>query len=212
MKKAKLMMGVLIASMALLGTGYAAWSETLTVESTVNTGKLDIEILGQREDGGTIFYQEAPGASNLLTDEELAQYLTIRKTTGHVSDKKNNFSINIKELAPGVTIGVPIEIKNVGSCAAALTDIEAALTTANGELRDNLQVLVKYVSKDKEHYYTEGFFDKSYTNDETYAMAPGEEGQIQVFIGLNSEANNRSQNVTDAKVDIDLTFSQSFAE
>lgn len=42
MKKAKLLAGVLAASMTLLGTGYAYWSDQLKVTATVSTGNLEV--------------------------------------------------------------------------------------------------------------------------------------------------------------------------
>lgn len=42
MKKSKLLVGVLVASMALLGTGYAYWTDQLTVNATVSTGELKV--------------------------------------------------------------------------------------------------------------------------------------------------------------------------
>ncbi len=43
MKKSKLLVGVLVASMALLGTGYAYWTDTLTIKGTVKTGELEVK-------------------------------------------------------------------------------------------------------------------------------------------------------------------------
>lgn len=43
MKKSKLLAGVLVASMALLGTGYAYWTDQLTVKTTVATGELNVK-------------------------------------------------------------------------------------------------------------------------------------------------------------------------
>ncbi|PHV70458.1 hypothetical protein CS063_10235 [Sporanaerobium hydrogeniformans] len=42
MRKSKLMIGVLVVSIALLGTGYAYWTDQLTLNSTVETGKLNV--------------------------------------------------------------------------------------------------------------------------------------------------------------------------
>ncbi len=42
MKKSKFMVGVLVASIALLGTGYAYWTDQLTLKSTVETGRLNV--------------------------------------------------------------------------------------------------------------------------------------------------------------------------
>ncbi len=43
MKKSKLLAGVLVASMALLGTGYAYWTDTLIFNATLETGNLNVK-------------------------------------------------------------------------------------------------------------------------------------------------------------------------
>jgi predicted ribosomally synthesized peptide with SipW-like signal peptide len=53
MKKSKLLVGVLVASMALLGTGYAYWTDQLTVNATVTTGELKVVYTENQPDGIT---------------------------------------------------------------------------------------------------------------------------------------------------------------
>ena len=36
---------ILVIALALMGVGYALWSETLTISGTVNTGEVDVEFL-----------------------------------------------------------------------------------------------------------------------------------------------------------------------
>lgn len=45
MKKRRFIAGVLVLSMLLMGTGYAYWTDKLTINTTVDTGKLDVQFL-----------------------------------------------------------------------------------------------------------------------------------------------------------------------
>ena len=48
MKRTKLMLGVAALSAALLGTGYAAMTDVLQINSTVNTAKFDVNFNGNK--------------------------------------------------------------------------------------------------------------------------------------------------------------------
>ena len=62
MKRAKLLVGVLVASIALLGTGYAYWTDQLTVNATVTTGELKVVYNTDRSaEGITGELNEVPG-------------------------------------------------------------------------------------------------------------------------------------------------------
>ena len=43
MRKMKSILGILILSIGILGTGYAYWCDTLTAEATVSTGSFDVD-------------------------------------------------------------------------------------------------------------------------------------------------------------------------
>ncbi|HHZ16649.1 MAG TPA: signal peptide protein, partial [Clostridia bacterium] len=45
MKKARLLIAVLVCSVMMLGIGYAWWNDTLTVSGTVETGKFDVNFI-----------------------------------------------------------------------------------------------------------------------------------------------------------------------
>jgi predicted ribosomally synthesized peptide with SipW-like signal peptide len=47
MKKLSLIMLALVVALGGLGLGYAAWTDTVTVDGTVTTGNLDIEVVNQ---------------------------------------------------------------------------------------------------------------------------------------------------------------------
>ena len=45
MKSRKMIIAVITISIMLLGTGYAYWTETLTIDNTVSTGYLDVRFI-----------------------------------------------------------------------------------------------------------------------------------------------------------------------
>lgn len=61
MKRSKFMIGALVLSMGLLGTGYAYWTDTLQVNTAVNTGKLDVNVT---EGKSTFQYVDTNSALN----------------------------------------------------------------------------------------------------------------------------------------------------
>ena len=66
MKKIGLLCLALVFALGALGIGYAAWTDTLTVEGTVNTGDVDINVVGY---SGTFVYKD-PGGGQLPDGNE----------------------------------------------------------------------------------------------------------------------------------------------
>jgi len=46
MRKTGLLVMALVLALGTLGVGYAAWTDTITIDGTVNTGDVDLEIIG----------------------------------------------------------------------------------------------------------------------------------------------------------------------
>lgn len=49
MKKSKFLLGTLVLATALMGTGYAAWTDVLGVYGTVKTGQFNVEFIDDDE-------------------------------------------------------------------------------------------------------------------------------------------------------------------
>jgi len=50
MKRTRFVLWVIVAAMVLMGAGYAAWSQTFTINSTVQTGHLYVKVQNANED------------------------------------------------------------------------------------------------------------------------------------------------------------------
>lgn len=99
MKKSRMIALTLVVAIMLLGAGYAAWSDTLTITSTVKTGKLDVNML---QDGASVVVQQSTG---------VAESETIGRTkTIAVGD--DVATVNVDNLYPGAVVVVTIPVKN----------------------------------------------------------------------------------------------------
>lgn len=58
MKKVGLILLALVLALGVLGVGYAMWSDTLLISGTVNTGTVDINVVGLDNYSGTYVYKD----------------------------------------------------------------------------------------------------------------------------------------------------------
>lgn len=98
MRKMKSILGILILSIGILGTGYAYWCDTLKVEATVKTGSFDVDF----------------GHVGVM------DYCTEAKASGPYGDR---VSINTGELVPGSWAFFNIPFINRGANRAYLEDV-----------------------------------------------------------------------------------------
>jgi hypothetical protein len=80
---------VLVLSVALAGTAYAAWTTQITFTGSVSTGNLDVEITGVAENNDEI--------------------------TVTVADDKNSFNVIVANVYPGWVGYVDFAVTNTGS-------------------------------------------------------------------------------------------------
>ena len=108
MKKTKVIALVLCVAIMLMGAGYAAWTDTLNVSTTVNTGDLDVEFV------------DLPGETELT----LPIY-----TTGHVAYSQDLVSewdvatTTIDNVYPGGSFSMRYKMINSGTIPVKLTSL-----------------------------------------------------------------------------------------
>jgi len=105
MYKQKTLFGITIALIAIvMGTALAAWTESLLVNVTVNTGKVDVSIISQ----GTYFRD----------NEKLGEdYGTCSVS---ISSDGNSATVTINNAYPGYKAEVYLKVKNVGTIPVKL--------------------------------------------------------------------------------------------
>ncbi len=127
MKKFKFISLALLLAFALMGAAFAAWSDTLTGNATLETGELDASI-----------------AAGTVSDNETT--LDVASVTATSSADGNSITITIDNAYPGYEASIPFTVTNDGTIPADISDItytgvSGALTvTDNFNAVDNLNV------------------------------------------------------------------------
>lgn len=108
MKNKKFLSMVLVVAMMLMGAGYAAWSQSFTVNATVATGNLTLEIQNLMENECSD-YDECymSGTQKLVND---------------------TIEVTVTDLYPGASYGIAFDVVNVGTIGAKL-DYEATINS-----------------------------------------------------------------------------------
>ena len=100
MKKTRFLVLALAVAIMLMGAGYAYWQETLSIENTITTGKLDFA-----------FDNPQPVAPD--------QFMADSSCVVRSSD--NNFvDITLAKMYPGAEATVTFDLKNTGTMAAVV--------------------------------------------------------------------------------------------
>lgn len=96
MKKMRIITIVLSVALVLAGAGYAAWTDRLTINTSVQTGKLDVNF----KDGSVTWNNDNEGVAG--------GYVTVR-------EDGNTASVTLNNLYPGAAAIVNILVKNDGT-------------------------------------------------------------------------------------------------
>lgn len=226
MKKSKLMMGILVASMGLLGTGYAAFTQQVTLKGSAEAGEFILET--SSTDGDVLanydkkmslnrndYVQYVPKDKNGIGDMKFIKFddkLDVDK--GSVSKTVDNYTFDVHRLVPGETVLIPVSVKNEGDVAGYLKNITYKVTAEQNEeednaIIDNIHVAVQYVAnkpgnvQEVQYEFSNGELKQAMTKQ----ILPGGTGELRFFIGLDEKAGNACEE-GDAKIDFTTTFEQ----
>lgn len=143
MKGTKIIVGALVLSMGLLGTGYAYWTDELQVDTTVATGKFNVDFANQPT--VSVYYADSLGTA-LANDNEYVktggtallsdQQVDTLAATDNINDL---ITFDVTQLVPGVATIFETTIRNTGDVAAVLESISVTGTCAE-ELKEYLGV------------------------------------------------------------------------
>ena len=133
MNSRKMLITAITVAIMLLGTGYAYWTETLTINNTVSTGYLDVKFIDadawDYDDSETFFSHR----SNLVI---------AHKTIA--SDGKS-ISLTVDNLYPGAGASLDFLVENTGSIPAKIGTVTGTVTNNNQALADALDYYVDTV-------------------------------------------------------------------
>ena len=190
------MLGVAALSAALLGTGYAAMTDVLTIGGTVNTANFDVDFEGET----------MQPVGNEATHPGNYEISNISATVDSVNDTA---TIQINNLKPGVAVTHSTTMQNTGTINAELKSIELVAKKGNAQLNGNTTITV-VVGANKTFEGTLKDFGTKSVQD--IILEDGGEGKVpvQVTVKMKDEAfgvpGNEDADTTQAEIGFDLKF------
>ncbi|MCT4607113.1 MAG: hypothetical protein N4A64_13620 [Marinisporobacter sp.] len=125
MKKSKFIAAVLIIAVMLMGAGYAAWNETITINNTAETGELKVGFKKLVWQSGLQTYPKI-----IAPDHVNANVVHGEKTT----------KVNISNMYPGGIVRFEAMIENFGTIPAKFASVKVNLNECSKEMKENLRV------------------------------------------------------------------------
>jgi len=129
MKRTKFLALVLVVAVVLMGAGYAAWTDTFRVDSTIETGELSVELSCAKNDSDAEvkvfeveknrYRQGAPNLDNIFVAEP------------KIDSKSNKATFEFKRLFPGTKAYAKVKAKNTGSIPAVINEVRVDYETLN---------------------------------------------------------------------------------
>lgn len=160
MKYNKIIILVLLISIALMGAGYAIWNDSVNIAGTVATGEFNVKFVQSHRD---VTHSPSNGRN-------YAPYVTYKVSPKKLHDLDTGtdpmytdiISVEFNNIYPGVEMEIPVEIKNLGTIPARFKDAEIVFyqTDSNGKATtekvsyDELNNPLKSALKIEELFYT----------------------------------------------------------
>lgn len=131
MKKSKVLIATLALSAALMGTGYAYWTKTLTVDATVTSAKFDVYF------SDTSFETTAANAAGIDNSQ------TEVKNTGTINDTKDNITYEWNNIYPGSQAILKFTINNDSTIPVHTKPVITATYGKADKAKDDAQGIEK---------------------------------------------------------------------
>lgn len=142
MKKHKILIVALAMAVMLTGAGYAYWTQTLTIENTVNTGNMDVGFLCPGDEDWDDGYISGNHSDLVDLDVERAA-------------NRQSIDFTVGNFYPGAGASLDFVVQNTGTVAAKITNVTGTVTN-NQALCDALNYQYTKVVKvdvNRHHYY-----------------------------------------------------------
>lgn len=133
MKKTRFIALALVVALMLMGAGYAAWSEPLSLTSTVKTGNFNMEITQASIKTGDDY------AKNHSHNWHEYDWTHDGDQEVSIYNNKNQVIVEFKDLYPGGCVGLGMTAKNIGTIPAKLKSIKVEFLSGNEALFNALQ-------------------------------------------------------------------------
>ncbi|NLX64482.1 MAG: hypothetical protein GX022_06905 [Clostridiaceae bacterium] len=129
MKKTRFLVLVLVVSIMLIGAGYAYWNETLTINNTVSTGKLDVKFAG---DPIVVLSDEGRYQNDLNAVSDVVK-AKLRDDNDGIID------IEIVNFFPGAKATITFTVQNSGTIPVILESVNPIYDDKNEFLSSGLE-------------------------------------------------------------------------
>lgn len=116
MKRTKFIAGALVLSMGLLGTGYAYWTDALSVNAIVGTGSFGVVIT----EANAIPLEKSDNSE----DKEY-----IEGSSAEITEEGKAASLSISNMYPGARADYVVKMENLGTIPAVIESIEVDTAT-----------------------------------------------------------------------------------
>lgn len=224
MKKTKFMIGALVLSMGLLGTGYAYWTDTLAVSTKVDTGHLNVKF-ANLESKDTYANDSWNEVDSKYTTFVSTKKLDKGPAEGDYNNDNDLISIEVNELVPGAYTCVTANMVNDGTVAARLAKVIPTISgDMSAELKQQLTVDIIVSDKEKGEWFPRVLYtgklqnltETTLTNtllEKNILFVPGKgvdsDIKLDIVVGLSKDATNVVQEKT-GTVDLQFVFNQAF--
>lgn len=111
MKKTRFIALALVVAIALMGAGYAAWTDKLYVENTVNTGRLDVDFTKVEKIGTDPCWVTV--TSKIVPDGD--PETCGDKNTGNPVTNNDKLQLTVENAWPGAVVQRRITVTNLGT-------------------------------------------------------------------------------------------------
>ena len=136
--KKKLIACVLACATLLMGTGFAYWTDLISIKTTAETGFLDVNFTQAKYQGSNF----VPTNEKL---DETAYNMTVRTATFDANNP-DQIAFDITNLYPGHYAGFEATAKNAGTVAAKLGKINTSFAGDNSMTRNMIGIALDAVS------------------------------------------------------------------
>lgn len=178
MRKAKLLIAVLVCSVMLMGVGYAWWTDSLTITGDISTGKMNVQF-GE-------YTMEAMSSGTFAVDIP-----TITK-----SEDGKSYACTFTNIVPGAVGMLQTEILNNGTVPVKFDNIQITLTGSK-VFTDQLQVGLNDPESGEITYYTVKQFKSLMNNNQALKsnIIPrnGSFWAPEMYLRLNPNVGNDTQ-------------------
>ncbi len=215
MKKTRFLALALVVAMALVGAGYALWSDTLYVESTVNTGHLDVDFI--KVEKAKVFGIEIPDPKLVVVDYSIGEDTDFSYGDHEAFNKDNPMSnrdkvfLTLTNFYPGAEVSRVMTVKNTGTVPARIDitkllpvnyDVLNTLAAGlNEAVEDDIEITVEPVDDNQK--------GEMGLNSATvyFPLGVGNEMSFRVNFKFNSKSGNETEHKT-YKFLMELPFEQ----